>query len=235
MSDTIQEKLDRVHRYGDRKALAEVFAALKVQFVGPVARFLKQPPSASATDQALGDILVDLLLGKDGKPPRALAPPDHPNAAAWRRQVLLRALIDRQRRQSAYAKAVMSHSQQLAHEQEGTGRCLPEELLELSRMRGSVVARLPQLDVRRRIVLALELRIALAAGWVTELARALAEPAEGVLVRLHEHEQMPEDEQRKLAILYGPTTALSTAREAYRKTLERAREDMAALIRGGRS
>lgn len=235
MSDPIQAKLEQAHRSGDRQALGEVFTALKAQWAGVVARFLREPQSSTLVDQTLGDLLVDLLLGKDDKQPRALAPSDHPNPVAWRRQVLLRALIDQHRRQTSYGTAVQGHAGQ--YESASFHAKLPaaDEVFELRQMRADVIARLPALDIRRRFALGLELGVQLPLGWVIELSRSLGEPLTDVLRRLRAHAAAPNDEAKKVAVIYGAGAPSATIKENYRKLLERARDDMTELVTRGRS
>lgn len=235
MSDAIQAKLEQAYRNSDRQALTEAFSALKTQWAGAVARFLREPSTSPLVDQTLGDILVDLLLGKEGKPPRALAPADHPNPIAWRKQVVLRALIDQRRRLTTYTKAVTGHATRQESASFHAQIMAPDELCELRQMREHVVLRLHELDCRRRIALGLELFVELPLTWIAELSRALGEPFADVLARLRAHEAAPEDAEKKLAVIYGASATTPTSKESYRKLVERARDDMTTLVGRGRS
>lgn len=233
MSDRIQELLNRAYHEGDRRALSLAFFELKKDWAPAVARFLRAPPTSSGVEQVLGDILIEVLLVTGDKPPRALAPADHPNPAAYRRRVLLSALIDKRRRHGAYEKAVKTHAtlEPLTDHQDTPQ--VTEEQIALRQMRDRVVARLPELEIWRRFALLLELGVQAPPYWVEELARLRGRSSVELMERLRAYECAPADEQLKLSVLYDEPS--SDAREAFRKTLSRARDEMAELIKRERS
>lgn len=223
--DAIQDCLQRFHTYRDKRALAQAFSALRAEFVGPVARFLREPPSSPTVEQVLSDVLVDLLGLVRSNPPRAMAPPAHTNPAAWRRLVLLNALRDRSRRSKVYEKA-------LAAQIDGGAPQPPiqDELVDHRKQRARVVALLPKLDVRRRVAMAMELGVQFPLSWIEELANELCVSWSEMMSRVRRFESTPQVEEAKLQVLYGPSYAPKTTRDAYRQTVSRAAADLKAFL-----
>ncbi len=226
--DAIQEQLQRFHASGDQRALALAFASLRAEFVGPVARFLREPPSSLKVEQVLSDVLVDLLGLIGGSAPRAMAPPSHSNPIAWRRLVLLNALRDLNRRAQVYGKAIAAQSAQGV----ASSQTYPplDELIDHRKQREQIVALLPQLDPRRRVAMAMELGMQLPLSWVEELANELCLSWSEIMSRLRRFESDPHSEDAKLHVLYGSGCVVRTARDAYRQTVTRAASDLKALL-----
>lgn len=229
--DAIQDPLRRFHEEGDRRALAQAFAALRTEFVGPVARFLRVAPAAPVVEQVLSDLLIDLLGVRTGTPPRLLAPPHHDNPAAFRRRVLLNALRDFTRRNQSYQRALAAHARGSA----SGSAAESETLVELRQMRDKVAALLPRLEIRRRVAMALELGIELPLAWLEELGNELGLSWDELFSRLRGHEAAPYDEEPKLRVLYGPQHRLEQARDAFRQTVSRAAAELQKWIQRGRS
>ncbi|HRI49329.1 MAG TPA: hypothetical protein PLW65_04035 [Pseudomonadota bacterium] len=229
--DAIQDQLRRFHESGDQRALAQAFTALRTEFVGPVARFLREAPTAHIVEQVLSELLIELLSVRAGAPPRVLAPAHHDNPAAFRRRVLLNALRDRARRNKTYQRALAAHAINVPPASIAT----LEQVVELRHMRAKVVALLPNLEIRRRVAIALELGIVLPLAWLEELANELGQSLRDLLSRLRSHEAAPYDEETKLRVLYGPPHRLEQARDAFRQTVSRASLDLQKWIQRGRS
>ena len=233
MTDQIQDLLQRFHLAGERRALARAFSALRVEFAGPVARFLREAPTSLIVEQVLCDLLVDLLGVTTDSRLRAMAPDDHNNPVAWRRHVLLNALRDRSRRARSYDKAVTAQGAEVAVTSVETPDT--EQQIELRQQRQRVVALLPRLDIRRRAAVALEIGLELPMVWIEELANHLGISWSELLTRLRNHEAAPHDEECKLRVIYGPEHPQRTARDAYRQTVSRACAELRQLLDRGRS
>ncbi len=226
--DAIQEHLQRFHKSGDKRALALAFASLRAEFVGPVARFLREPPNALKVEQVLSDVLVDLLGLIDGAAPRAMAPSSHTNPVAWRRLVLLNALRDLNRRSQTYQKAIIAQSVQGVSSTQTDH--FVDEIIDLCKQRQQVVALLPKIDPRRRVAVAMELGVQMPLSWLDELANALCLSWSEIISRVRAFEADPHSEATKLQVLYGLGYVLRTARDAYRQTVTRAVSDLKALL-----
>lgn len=232
MADAIQEYLTSFHSTGDRRALALAFSAMRQEFVGPVARYLREAPTAPRVEQVLSDLLVDLLGVSGAGAPRAMAPPQHPKPDAWRRCVLLNALRDmsrREKRQQALAE------RQTANLDDGSAAASAVEMqIEHRQQRQRIIALLPRLGIRRRAAIVIELGMEMPMVWIEELANDLGMSWHDLFARLRHHEEQPFDEERKVRVLYGPEQPTQTARDAYRQVVSRACTELRTLLERGR-
>lgn len=249
--DEVQGYLSRWHQHRDEAAFIRAFRQLRQEWAGPVARFLRLPMDAVEVELVLSDMLCALLGAERGAAPRALAPADYEQPAAWRRRVLSNALRDDYRRKQAYGRAVAAATQTAATggpaaaaepptaiptgELAAPAAAIPlaEEQAGLKQMLRIVVNRLPQVEVRRRVVLTLALDLPIPAAWQGELALALDVPEAVIAARVRAYEAAPYDEDRRVEVVYGQ--AQPREREAYRKTLERARAELQQLIHRGQA
>jgi hypothetical protein len=247
MRDQAQELLLRWHLHKDLRAAAEVFVLLKQEWAPRVARFLHRSTDDPDTEQVLSDLLIELLVPADGRPPRALAPDDHERPDLWRSRVLTNALINHYRRQKAYSSATQAAAYELTaaarRELRDAGQpisALPrpsaevanvEDIVALRQMREAVVVRLPRLKVRRRVALALALAMDIT-PWLTELAGDLGEPVSQVRRRAAAAWQRPDASEEKIRVLQ-PDQDLAQAQDAFRKLVHCAAEDMKRLLHGG--
>lgn len=230
-ADPIQSDLSAWHEHADRRALGRVFEQLRHEWAAPVARFLALPVRAPEVEDWLADLLATLLGADRATPPRALAPEGHGNPVAYRALVLRNALRDRLRREQARRRAHQAASPRPSPPQ-AEPLTSTEEALLLQELRHEVVRALPRLELRRRLALALALGLAPPMAWIEALARELGEPLDATLGRVHACEEDPDDAERRVRVLH-PQQALPQARDAFRKTLERAITDLRPLLHRG--
>lgn len=231
-NDPVQQDLLAWHAGQDRRALGRAFERLRHEWAPKVARFLALPLRAPQVAQALGDLLITLLGSDPAAPPRALAPAHHNNPAAYRATVLSRAMRDQRRREQALQRA---HQRSVERDppEDSEPMASVDEALLLAQYRHQVVHALPHLEVRRRVAVALVLSLApLPAGWLDELARALGEPPDDVGLRVTAYLEDPESAELRVRVLQ-PRQALALAREAFRKTLERAIAELTDCLHKG--
>ncbi|CAN0589339.1 unnamed protein product, partial [Laminaria digitata] len=93
-TDALQEALDGWYRRADRHAGSRAYELARREFFGPIWRRLRDTSFADQVDDFLQELLVQLLMHKEGRPPRALAPPNVASPRAWRTKVLKNALSD---------------------------------------------------------------------------------------------------------------------------------------------
>jgi hypothetical protein len=92
---------------------------------------------------------------------------------------------------------------------------------------------LRDLEIRRRVALALALGMDVPLAWQAELAVDLGEPAIEIARRIAAVAAHPEDEETRLRVLHAQELAL--ARDAHRKLLKRAQEEIMGLIHKGQA
>lgn len=259
-ADPIQDDLRAWFEDGDQERGGRALDALYREWRPRVRRFLAAP-SADEVEEWLQDAMEALCLFEPGKRPRALAPADADLPAAWRRTVLRRHLVDRSRRwgRRRHAEQALGEGLEPAEEKarwrerRGGGQAPtdhgltdarpapapapePPVDLDLGLQRAEVLERLSGLAVRRRVVLALGLA-ADPSPWAEALAGELREEPEAVLARMQAALSDPDPPGEGLSDaavrVCWPAGPLAKAREAARKALERAVEDMRRLVGGG--
>ena len=262
MSDVGQEGLLAWVERGDRARGGDALDQLAREWRPRVLRFL-QSPAADEVEEVLEEALCALCVVEPGQRPRALAPDDAGNPAAWRRRVLRNFLIDRSRRGGRRRHAERGLALGLSNEAEaeawranrsgGANRPDAPELrdappptpqvsapvaLELAALRHDVLRALPALAVRRRALLLLALG-GDPSPFAGELAAALREDEACVLGRIHEALDAPHDGEHdhlSLAMIrvIWPNEPMNAARETARKSLERAIGDVRRVLGVGR-
>lgn len=237
-ADPIQSELTAWHLHQDRRALGRAFEHLRREWAATIACFLCLPISAPEVEDCLSDLLVTLLgadrAGGAQAAPRALAPEGHGNPAAYRALVLRNALRDRWRREQARQRALLAAARAQPPPPTTDQPAPWEEALALRERRQEVLRALPRIEIRRRVALALALDVALPARWLEDLAQALVELPDALVARLRATEEDPEDLDRRVRVLY-PTPPKQQARDAFRKTVERAVADLRPLLHRGQA
>ncbi|MCK6504451.1 hypothetical protein L6R53_13790 [Myxococcota bacterium] len=257
--DPIQEDLRAWHEAGDRRRGDRALDALYREWRPRVRRFLASP-SPEEVEEWLHEAMEALCLPAPGQRPRALLVDDEGSPAAWRRTVLRNFLVDRSRRwgRRRHAEQALGEGLEPAEEKarwraRRGGPAAAADLglteprpapppppagppdLDLGLRRAEVLARLPALAVRRRVVLALALG-ADPSPWAEALARELGEPPEAVLARMEAARSDPAPPGEGLPDMAvrvcWPDPPLAKAREAARKALERAVEDLRRSVGG---
>lgn len=92
---------------------------------------------------------------------------------------------------------------------------------------------LPAIAVRRRVALALECRMS-AWTWLEEFATANAETYATVAVRLEAHEDDPQVDELRIRVIF-PEGDLTKNKNAFRKLVTNAFDDLRNFMSGGRS
>lgn len=259
----IQEDLRAWCLARDRDAGGRALDALAREW-RPRVRLWLASPTPDEVEEVLQDALVACCSAEDGQRPRALAPDDAENPAAWRRKVLRNWLTDRARRAGRRRHAEWGLAQGLTpaveaeawrHRRPPDAAAASASLTEprpapppapddpsasllLPALRRDLVRLLPGVAVRRRVLVALVLG-ADPSPWVAELARELAEATTDTQARvdraLAEREGGPGDELPLAFVrVCWPTELEGKARESARKSLERAADDLRRLLGGGR-
>lgn len=239
--DEIQADLERWHRDRDKRAGLRAARALAREWTGPARAMLRA--DEATVDDAVQEMLILLVMPRDGKPPRALAPPDAGNPRAWRRKVLTNALISWMRKRSALERAQEAHRHGLTRddvrelkERRRTGPVdLPSstqvpaeddygtvaDRQEIGIRRETVGRLLPTLALRRRVAVALTLGMD-ATPWAVPLAQELEEDPGVVTSRLAE---VSKGLPAHLAIYPD-----GGGEESFRKAVERGVQDLRRLL-----
>jgi len=256
--DDLQQLLERYTADPTTVSTAELEGAidgLARDWRRRVRRFLQQPSPEEVEDLLQGALLA-LVLPRDGGEPRVLAPPGG-SPTAWRRRVLKNWLIDQvrsKRRQDhlrkgvargwapATEKEVWRREKAVRQGAPGPGLRLvaspqepvgpsSEDWADVVRWRRRVVSMLPELPVRRRVLVAMAMG-ADPTPFATELAVALDEGTAAVLSRMHVALTEPHDanhdylSQPMVRVVYPEPKPLGAAREAARKALDNAIVDL---------
>lgn len=247
--DPIQADLARYVEQGDRNALGHALDGLSREWRPLLrARFGDRLSEADQEDR-LQQALVDLVLDPARPLPRVLAGADVLRVQTYRRAVFLNWLRDGWRKQTRRAHsdrafgAGWSPEAEKEHwrrrdEQPPAIRPLPaaqqadgsEELTALIDARQTLVARLPGLAVRGRVLLALVARVD-PRPFAAELATALGDSDAAVLRRMEAALQAPHDQLHEylsaamVEVVY-PTGDLQQNLESARKALQRAMRDV---------
>ncbi len=262
MPDAIQDDLSAWVYGGDRAAGERAVEALADEWRPRVRHFLRSPSPQEVEDQ-LAEALVTLCLAADGSAPRALAPEGAADPAAWRRRVLKHHLIDvsRKERRRRHAREGVARgwsprveAERWRREKEAAGGGIPaREAVEVSPppaavtdpreaiagldRRERVLALLPTLSVRRRVLILLAMD-GDPTPFLEELAEVLGERPEETAARLDRALHTPHDgthdylSEAEVRAVY-PRGALRSARESARKALARAIEELRGKLGEG--
>ena len=259
MADAIQDDLRAWVVDDDQDRGGRALDALYREWRPRVRRFLASP-SADEVEEVLQEAMEALCIPEPGQSPRALAADDVLSPSAWRRTVLRNHLVDRSRRwgrrrhaEQAMGEGLEPAEEKLRWRERRGGQDAPAAAsltearpvpppapeppvdLDLGLQRAEVLERLPGLAVRRRVVLALGLG-ADPSPWAEALAGELREEPEEVLARMQAAVSDPDPPGEGLSDsavrVCWPGGTLAKAREAARKALERAVEDMRRLVGG---
>lgn len=266
MGDPIQEALVAWVEHGDQSRGNDAIEALADEWRNRVRAVLCALSRATSeeVEDALHDALLALCLRSEDGPPRVLAPLDAAKPAAWRARVLKNYLIDRHRRRFRRDHAEQAQGRELSPraEQEAWSRVKQRaqgdeapafqvvdtpvaprsaegeaDRMELLAGRPRVLAALPHLAVRRRVLVALALGVD-PSPFLQELAEELGEPVEEVFARVQEaritaHDGSHDHLSTAMIRVVYPDLPLARAREAARKAFARAIADLRARIGEG--
>lgn len=263
--DAIQQALEQHHADPDLVPKAELEAAidaLAAEWKRQL-RSLLQSPSADEVDDMLQAAFEELVLAPLGVRARVLAPPDAGAPGAWRRTVLRRWWIDRirkKRRRDHVVKGIaqgwspQTEKDQWSQEKEERAgarapdlrlvdpvaprdrEVLEEDLTAAIDERRRLAAMVPELPVRRRVLVVLAMG-GDATPFAAELASLLDDDVEQVLARIHHATVSGHDashdylSEAMVRVVYPPPKPLASAKEAARKALENAIRDLKGRAR----
>jgi len=255
MDDQIQALLERWHKERDQAAFERAFARCRTEWWPMVHRRFN---SDSTAQDVFAALLTEMLVSSGPEAPAAMAPPDHPNPTAFRRQAVGRKILDmaravftRQDYERGYGQDKSREAIRAERRQNRDARKrgqLPppaldvpapnapvspdaETLLLAAELRSRVVAALPRLPIRRRIA------VALTGGfdprmWVAELAGELGESFDAVAQRLEAALGAPGKRDLKVQVLFpGPPTPQS--RNGWDQHLSRGTMQLREYMRTG--
>ncbi len=251
-TDDLQEALDGWYRRADQHAGSRAYELARKEFYGPIWRRLAGTPLAAQAEDFLQELLVKLLMHKEGRRPRALALPTCDSPRAWRTKVLWNALSDLIKREGlrfdvkrAARDGISPDCLAKKRRDLRAGRTEPEApsavpssrasetteqeaVADLRVQRAEVVPHLEKLEVQRRVALGLLLSVDVVV-WVDALATARRITCDEVLARLRARDGT---EPADIAVVYGrPVT--SKDRDAWRKLVSRGVNDIKQAL--GRS
>jgi len=258
--DTIQRVLAQCHTDPNgppKPDIEDCFQQLCNEWRPQIRKFLLSP-SAEEIQDTLQSALLQLALPASTSPPRAMAPRDATNPRAWRRTVLKNWLKDtlrgKRRRDHAQRGVAQEWSPSTEKQEwrrernERAGVLKPNTSLterEAPRTSGipsddvsvwldsrrQLIAMIPTLPVRRRVLLLLALN-GDPTPFADDLAALLDEDPSDVLARIHHATSSPHDgghdylSEAMVRVVYPPPKPLDAAKEAARKALANTIRDL---------
>ena len=257
VEDRIQELHRAWHEGRDAAAGSEVFELARQEWGPRIRKRLNRTPLARDYEDALHDLLADLLISRKGAPPRALAP-DHVKPIAHRLLVLKRALADWvdkhglrvdivRAAQDGLTPKQMQAQRRARRKREHTPadasppdlgpetRSAPtvpndtqSDLIELRLQRRRVLTVLPQLAPKPRLMAALILGSNIE-DWIDEASSALGVDSDELRQRMRSRDGTLAADIRVL----HPHAAERTARDNWRKLHERTVAKLRELLASG--